>query len=192
MIECIHQNQFPIKGPDAVHLLYYYVGFHIEDNQNTDELYRDILTTFWEQTINEALDRSTNTYDEYSSLEEMENTLHKLLISSKRDIYIIVDGLDQLPDVTQERVICGFNALARKLRYEMSSYRLSVAISSRHCNCTDELRTRRLFLVQVTAEKNRRDIEKYLEENLKSVLLDGNSQLKRRLLDELAQKADGM
>ncbi|KAL5088510.1 hypothetical protein Trisim1_006468 [Trichoderma cf. simile WF8] len=192
VIECIHQNQFPIKGPDAVHLLYYYVGFHIEDNQNTDELYRDILTTFWEQTINEALDRSTNTYDEYSSLEEMENTLHKLLISSKRDIYIIVDGLDQLPDVTQERVICGFNALARKLRYEMSSYRLSVAISSRHCNCTDELRTRRLFLVQVTAEKNRRDIEKYLEENLKSVLLDGNSQLKRRLLDELAQKADGI
>ncbi len=132
MIECIHQNQFPIKGPDAVHLLYYYVGFHIEDNRNADELYRDILATFWEQKINESRDRTTNTYDEYSSLEEMENTLHKLLITSKRDIYIVVDGLDQLPEVTQERVICGFNALARKLRYEMSSYRLSVAISSRH------------------------------------------------------------
>lgn len=192
MIECIHQNQFPIKGPDAVHLLYYYVGFHIEDNRNADELYRDILATFWEQTINESRDRTTNTYDEYSSLEEMENTLHELLISSKRDIYIVFDGLDQLPDVTQERVICGFDALARKLRYEMSSYRLSVAISSRHCNCTYELRPRQLFPVQVTAEKNRRDIEQYLEENLRSALLDGNPELKGRLLDELAQKADGM
>ncbi|KAJ4860638.1 ankyrin repeats (3 copies) domain-containing protein [Trichoderma breve] len=192
VIECIHQNQFSIKGPDAVHLLYYYVGFHIEDNQSTDELYQDILTTFWEQTLNESRDRSTNTYNEYSSLEEMENFLHEMLISSKRDIYMVIDALDQLPDATQERVICGFNALARKLRYEMSSYRLSVAISSRHCNCTDELRTRRLFLVQVTAEKNRRDIEQYLEENLRSALLDGNPQLKGRLLDELTQKADGI
>ncbi|KAM6488331.1 hypothetical protein HDV62DRAFT_347542 [Trichoderma sp. SZMC 28011] len=192
VIECIHQNQFPIKGPDAVHLLYYYVGFHIEDNQNADELYRDILTTFWEQTINESSDRTTNTYNEYSSLEETENFLHEMLISSKRDIYIVIDALDQLPNVTQERVICSFNALARKLRYEMSSYRLSVAISSRHCNCTYELRTRRLFPVHVTAEKNRRDIEQYLEENLRSALLDGNPQLKGRLLDELAQKADGI
>ncbi|KAL6691683.1 hypothetical protein J3F84DRAFT_386166 [Trichoderma pleuroticola] len=74
----------------------------------------------------------------------------------------------------------------------MSSYRFSVAISSRHCNCTNELRTRQLFLVQVMAEKNRRDIEKYLEENLRSALLDGNPQLKRQLLDELAKKADGV
>ncbi|KAK0765781.1 hypothetical protein N5P37_001719 [Trichoderma harzianum] len=140
VIECIRQNQFRIKGPDAVHLLYYYVGFHIEDNQNTDEPYRDILTTFWEQTINKFRDRSTNTYDKYSSLEEIENTLHEMLVSSKRDIYIVIDALDQLPDVLQERVICGFNALARKLR---------------------------------------------------SALLDGKPQLKGRLLDELAQKADG-
>ncbi|KAK4079745.1 hypothetical protein Trihar35433_850 [Trichoderma harzianum] len=191
VIECIRQNQFRIKGPDAVHLLYYYVGFHIEDNQNTDEPYRDILTTFWEQTINKSRDRSTNTYDKYSSLEKIENTLHEMLVSSKRDIYIVIDALDQLPDVLQERVICGLNALARKLRYEMSSYRLSVAISSRHCNYTDELRTRRLFLVQVTGRKNRQDIKEYLEKNLRSALLDGKPQLKGRLLDELAQKADG-
>ncbi|KAL7904673.1 hypothetical protein GGI35DRAFT_484193 [Trichoderma velutinum] len=192
MWEISFNNQFVVKGFDAVHLLYYYVGFHIGDKQDTDELYRDILNTFWEQMIKETNDRSTNTFDEHSNLEQMENALYKLLISSRRDIYIVFDALDRLPDATQERVINGFNVLAQKLRYEMSSYRLSVAISSRDCNYTEKFRTRQLFLVPVTGEKNKCDIEKYLEENLTSTLLDRNPQLKRKLLDELSKKADGM
>ncbi|KAK5992631.1 Ankyrin repeat domain-containing 50-like protein [Cladobotryum mycophilum] len=139
VIESIYQNQFAARGPDAVCLLYFYVGFG--NDQEKDKLYRNMLMTFWEQAY---------------------------------------------------RLIEGLNTLVQKLKDGTSGCRLSVAISSRDYKGIDQLRAHKLVQIEVTVERNKRDIETYLEKNLESAFLQRRPELRKQVFNELNKKADGM
>ncbi|KAF3061582.1 hypothetical protein GL218_03691 [Daldinia childiae] len=191
VIESIY-HQFMEQGPETIHLLYFYVGFG--DDQEKDTLYRKMLMTFWEQATNESNQQSINTFGNHSTIELIENKLHKFLTFSKRNVYLVIDALDQLPLDSQYQILNGLTALAQKLRNETDGSRLSVAISSRDCNGIDQLKTYRVFPIEVTAGRNKRDIEIYLQKCLesKSKLFQKRPDLGEKVFNHLSAKADGM
>lgn len=190
IIEHTYARQFAAKGPNAIHLLYFFVGFG--DEQEKDKLYRTMLLTFWEQSIKNAEGQSIDTFGNHSAPELIEKELYKLLVSSRRDIYILIDALDQLPLNSQYRLIGALNSMVEKFKNDNTCGCLSVAISSRDCNGIDQLHPHKLFSIEVTAERNERDIQTYLEKSLNSRLLDRNPVLKKKAFDKLNDNADGM
>ncbi|KAI1387226.1 uncharacterized protein F4822DRAFT_444003 [Hypoxylon trugodes] len=190
IIESIYENQFVSRNPDSIHLLYFYVGQG--DEKEKDKLYRNMLVTFWQQAIKKAEGRPINIFGGHYPPEFIENELHKLLVSSQRDVYIVIDALDQLPHDSQHRLIEGLNSLVQKFKAEKCNGRLSVAISSRDCDGIEHLQTHNLFPVEITAENNKQDIEKYLKQNLRSDLFERKPALRKQVFEELNKKADGM
>ncbi|KAK7744365.1 hypothetical protein SLS62_010220 [Diatrype stigma] len=151
-----------------------------------------MLLTFWEQLVKKAEGRDINTFGNHSPPELIERELLKLLVSTGRDIYIAIDALDQLPSESQYQLINWLNATAKTFQDE-TSCRLSIALSSRDCSGVDQLYMHKLFSIEVTTERNRRDIELYLEKGLnKSKLLQKSPMLRKKVFDRLNQEADGM
>ncbi|CAD6446905.1 2cddeab7-f117-426f-9689-20ca9a29a157 [Sclerotinia trifoliorum] len=189
VVESIYQDQFPKRGPDAIHLLYFY----IEKDQQGDN-FRSMLMTFWEQANNKPEELSINTFGKDCGVKKIQNELHSLLASSKRDIYIVIDALDQLSPHSQNQLIIWLNAMVQRLDEE-SGGRLSVAISSPDYPDMDQLRAHklfRLFPIEVTPKHNNPDIKKYLEKNLQSKLFEDQPNLGKQVFDRLINGADGM
>ncbi|KAF7586051.1 hypothetical protein BBP40_009633 [Aspergillus hancockii] len=189
-IENIYQDSFTEICPGAFHLLYFYVGFG--DDQGKDKLYWNMLMIFWEQAFDKPNERSIDTFGNHSPPEVIEDALHKLLISSRRDIYIVIDALDQFPSSSRDRLIEGLKAMVQKLKDEESGGRLRVAIGSRDCDDTSQLREHNVFQIEVTTESNKGDIETYLEKNLQSTLFRKKPELRNQVFHELNKQADGM
>lgn len=169
-------------------MLYFYAD--LPGNPGEDKLYRQMLMTFWEQTASKA--PSHNTFGESTPSNIIEEELHKLLVSSGRYLYVIIDGLDQLSEASQYQLLEGLNTLVQKLRDENNRRHLSVAISSRDCSGIDQLREHKPFPIEITSERSRLDMATYLETSLRSRLLDKEPRLRQRVLDELIKLADGM
>ncbi|APA08452.1 hypothetical protein sscle_04g032220 [Sclerotinia sclerotiorum 1980 UF-70] len=191
VVESIYQDQFPKRGPDAIHLLYFYIGH--EKDQKGDK-FRNMLMTFWEQANNKPEELSVNTFGKDCSLQKIESQLHSLLASSKRDIYIVIDALDQLPPDSQNQLISGLNTMVEILK-ERSGGRLSVAISSSDHTGIDQLREHKLFClfpIEVRPEHSKRDIKTYLTQKLQSALFRKHPNLRTQVFDKLIKDADGM
>ncbi|KAI1411457.1 hypothetical protein F5Y13DRAFT_201028 [Hypoxylon sp. FL1857] len=184
IIENIYRTQFPTETPDALHLLYFYVSYGDDDQKGL--LYQNMLTTFWEQAV------ETRSLRNHTRPEFIENELLEVLVSSGRHIYIVIDAIDQLQLVSQYKLVSWLNNVAQKLKYKKSSHHLSVAISSRDCNGIDRLRAHQLFTIEVTAESNENDINKYLQKNLRSMLFQERPELRDQVLEKLNKDADGM
>ncbi|KAI0384065.1 hypothetical protein F5Y04DRAFT_278062 [Hypomontagnella monticulosa] len=155
-----------------------------------DKLYRRMLVTFWQQATNRADDRFMNTSGNLP--ETIEKPLLELLVSSKRDIYIVVDALDQLPTDSQYRLTRWLNTLVDAFKAQVGSGRLNVAISSRDSDDIKQIQTRQVYQIEVTAESNKYDIKRYIERNLESTLLKRQPELAEQVYRKLYEKADGM
>ncbi|KAI1377248.1 hypothetical protein F4677DRAFT_459120 [Hypoxylon crocopeplum] len=191
VIECIRKQRTSrtTKDPEAIHLLYFYIGYG--DDKQKQQFYRTMLMTFWEQTVMKDGARSSDVFS-LSSDEEIQEQVNCLLASAKRDVYIVVDGLDQLPLEGRRKLLNGLNGLVQKHKDAKNEFRLAVAISSRDCTGYDKLREHKLLQIQVQSSDNSRDIRKYLEKKLDSDLFDDRAGLKNRVLSELVEKAKEM
>ena len=149
-----------------------------------------MLVTFWQQATNRADDRFMNTSGNLP--ETIEKPLLELLVSSKRDIYIVVDALDQLPTDSQYRLTRWLNTLVEAFKAQVGSGRLNVAISSRDSDDIKQIQTRQVYQIEVTAESNKYDIKRYIERNLESTLLKRQPELAEQVYRKLYEKADGM
>ncbi|KAI1458354.1 hypothetical protein F4805DRAFT_146462 [Annulohypoxylon moriforme] len=182
VIEWVRSQRYT-EGSEGIHVLYFYLGF---ENGQKGLLYESMLKTFQEQT------KSDTNYQDDSSLGPIENDPFEWLYTSERDIYIIIDALDQLPSVSRYFLLAGLHTLAQKLKGKTKSGRLRVAISSRGCDGVRQLQDHNPFLIEVTAEKNKGSIEMYLEEKLKSELFQKEPELRTKVFDVLNEKANGM
>ncbi|KAL6915593.1 hypothetical protein FSST1_007088 [Fusarium sambucinum] len=174
VIESIHS-----KHRNKVQLLYFYVGN--SHDENNDKMYRGMLRTFWDQTSGEQ----TDIWGDDTPIEYLEQVIQKLLQDSKYSRYIVVDALDQLPTSFQERLLDWLKTMMQK-------FNLSVAISCRNSHQIGELQLNDTFRIEVTTDRNKYDIDKYLEKALDSEFLHRNPKLREELLNELSIKADGM
>ncbi|KAL4915970.1 hypothetical protein BDW62DRAFT_218954 [Aspergillus aurantiobrunneus] len=186
VIESIYQNQSPARDPETIQVLYFYVTWG--DDKKHDELYRNILMTFWDQSTGGG---PLNIF-QGSPLDSMETALHDQLVSSKRDTYIVIDSLDQLPSDLRYRLTGTLHTMVRRFKEGACGCRLSVAISSRDKNWINALQPDPVFRIEVTARKNESDIEIYLGKALRSPLFDKKPELRQRVLEELKSRADGM
>ncbi|KAI1658394.1 hypothetical protein F4813DRAFT_356663 [Daldinia decipiens] len=184
IIESISQNQFATRGPNTIHLLYFYVG--LGDGEGKDTLYQKMLMTFWEQATGEKPSDTSKTG------KDAVNQLHDFLASSQRDIYLVIDALDQLPPYSQQDILKSLGSLVQKLKDGTNSCRLSVAISSRDRQDIHQLGTYKRFQIEVTPEKNKRDIERYLGKCLDRPRFEERQELQARVFDYLSKNADGM
>ncbi|RGP70026.1 ankyrin repeat [Fusarium sporotrichioides] len=177
VIESIHS-----KHAEKVQLLYFYVGN--SHNENNDKMYRQMLLTFWEQAVGRSDEQSTNIWGDDSPIEYLEQGIQKLLKDSTNTRYIVIDALDQLPSRFQDRLLDWLKTLMQKCD-------LSLAISCRNSHQIRELQAK-TYSVEVTTDRNRDDINKYLEKSLHSEFLDHNLELRKNVLNKLSEKADGM
>ncbi|KAI0892353.1 hypothetical protein F4806DRAFT_505546 [Annulohypoxylon nitens] len=168
--------------------------FFVDDDydKEPDRLYQSIIITFWEQAI-KPIHRQTTDISVRSPIHQpTEHELLELLASSREDIYIIVDALDQLPSQPKSRLLRWLYDLSRSIETGTCNVNLRVAISSRDCKDINQERMSTLFPVEVTAEENTYDIEKFLGKNLNSYLLEQETKLRERVFDELRKHADGI
>ncbi|KAI0855733.1 hypothetical protein F4860DRAFT_529974 [Xylaria cubensis] len=190
VIQSIYHDSLEVRGSNDICLLYFYVGFG--DDKDNDNLFRNMLLTFWEQANNNSAELAINTFDDSFPVQSISEALQKLLTSPQRDIYVFIDALDQLPEDSQYQLIGLLNNLIQKLENRASSSRLFTAISSRDCRRINELRPHTLFWIEVTPESNRSDIETYLMKYLQSSLLKRNPRLRDEAFHKLNKNADGM
>lgn len=151
-----------------------------------------MLRTFWEQTIMEDDAQSSYIYGHEASEEKLQDDLISVLAKSQRDVYIVVDALDQLKLNDQDRLLQGLYSLVQKHREANNPFRLAAVISSRDPPSYDLLQAHELLQIHVRPNDNAKDIRKYLEKKLDSRVLRENPKLRRRVLFELMEKADGM
>jgi hypothetical protein len=144
-----------------------------------------MLQTFWDQVVGRSGEQSTNIWGDDSPIEYLEQGIQKLLKSATNTRYLVIDALDQLPPRFQERLLGWLKTITQ-------SCNLSLAISCRNSHQIGELQVKETFTIEVTTDRNRDDINKYLEKSLDSEFLHRNSELRKNIVDKLSIKADGM
>lgn len=175
-------------------VLYYYVGY-VGDKQKKpteEDLYRNLLITFWEQAARNNDDGSTNVSHSSMDSKSIEEYLLKLLSSLSSKIYIMVDGVDHLPQSACQDVFQWLEQLGSTLKNQKEFQGLSIAISSRAKKVENELGAYEGFQIEVTQSQTTDDIRSYLDMNLKSTLLQKDIEFKNSVSVEVATKAKGM
>ncbi|CAG2000223.1 unnamed protein product [Fusarium graminearum] len=175
IIESVHS-----KYTNKVQLLYFYVGN--SHNENSDQMYREMLRTFWDQASEK---RDIDIWADDSPIEPLEDVVQKLLKDSTVARYIVIDALDQLPSRFQERLLGWLKATMQKCN-------LGLAISCRNSHQVRQLQAKETFWIEITTDRNKDDINKYLETSLHSEFLHRNPELRKNIIDKLNAKADGM
>ncbi|KAI0119661.1 hypothetical protein F4814DRAFT_458849 [Daldinia grandis] len=189
VIERIRDEWLTEANPDAIHLLYFYIGYG--DDEQNQQLYKTMLMTFCEQVLDGEDARSSDVYGS-RPCDEIQHKLNRLLATAQRDVFIIIDALDQLPQEDRRKLLRGLNDLIQERKKEKNEFRLAVIISSRDCTGYDKLREHHISQVQIKPSDNADDIQKYLEMKLDSDLFEDRPDLRERVLYELVDKADGM
>lgn len=190
VIEWVLNDQHKTRDPDTIHLLYTYIDRG--DQHNEERLYRSILTTFWEQAVRKFEAGSTNTFGENSPPEVIERALRDLLITSDCEIYMIIDGLDQLSPKFLYQLI----DWVVKVQSGPSGPHLRLAVSSLYRDDVKQLERHGLLsfieIIEVTPASIESDIEIYLEHHLKSSLFERFPLLRQKVRDKLKKETDGM
>ncbi|KAL7969310.1 hypothetical protein HDV63DRAFT_411060 [Trichoderma sp. SZMC 28014] len=171
-------------------LLYFYVRYG--DDQEKEELYRSMWMTFWEQAVGKAEERAIYTFGHDTTPKAIEEELYKVLATSQRNIYMVIDAIDQFNVQSHDLLLQSLSSILIRLGRETDGSHLRVAISSRDCNGIDQLRAHEVFSIEVTAEINQKDIDMYLDKNLMSALFRKKPQLRKQVIEELSKLADGM
>ncbi|KAK5988309.1 Ankyrin repeat domain-containing protein 50 [Cladobotryum mycophilum] len=190
VIESIRDERITGKGPNAIHLLYFYIGYGKDEQEG--KLYKEMLMTFWEQAVRTGEAQSSNVFGSQSSNEVIQKQLSQFLATSLRDVYIVVDALDQLHQNDRRDLLKWLNDLVREHKQQENGLRLAVVISSRDCIGYEKLREYDPLQIQITPSDNTSDIRTYLEKTLDSDLFDEEPRLRERVLSELIKEADGM
>ncbi|KAK8244183.1 ankyrin repeat-containing domain protein [Phyllosticta capitalensis] len=177
------------RNPRTIHLLYYYASY------GRHKQYRTMLMTFWEQSSSpdcsismEAFARSATDDDEIHA------SLHQHLTDVERDVYVVIDALDQLPTEDHYHLLGWLNSLFQQHQKSGSKSCLAVMVTSRNENGCDELPSNHLSRIHVHPNDISEDLREYLDKRLGSALLSKpeNPELKERVKESLISKADGM
>ncbi|KAI8956817.1 hypothetical protein F5Y11DRAFT_364739 [Daldinia sp. FL1419] len=177
------------ESSDPFHLLYFYIGYG-DDEQNR-QLYKTMLMTFCEQFLDGDDATSSDVYESHSC-DEIQHELNRSLATAERNVFIIIDALDQLPQEDRRKFLRGLNNLVQERKKEKNEFRLAIAISSRDCTGYDKLREHHLSQIHIRPSDNASDIQRYLEMKLDSDLFDDQPELREKALYELTNQADGM
>ncbi|KAI1475813.1 hypothetical protein F4774DRAFT_428621 [Daldinia eschscholtzii] len=189
VVERIHDERLAERNPEAIHLLYFYIGYG--DDEQNQQLYKTMLVTFCEQLLDRENARSSDIYGS-RTCDEIQHKLNGLLAGAQRDAFIVIDALDQLPPEDRRKLLRGLNNLVEERKKKKNEFRLAVIISSRDCTGYKTLREHHLLQIHVKPSDNADDIESYLKNKLDSDLFEENPTLRERVLHELSNKADGM
>ncbi|KAK6952350.1 hypothetical protein Daesc_006886 [Daldinia eschscholtzii] len=189
VVERIHDERLAEGNPEAIHLLYFYIGYG--DDEQNQQLYKTMLITFCEQLLDGEKARSSDIYGS-RTCDEIQHKLNGLLARAQRDAFIVIDALDQLPQEDRRKLLRGLNNLVEERKKKKNKFRLAVIISSRDCTGYKTLREHHLLQIHVKPSDNADDIESYLKNKLDSDLFEENPTLRERVLHELSNKADGM
>lgn len=169
---------------ESFHLLYFYVDYE----KKQEKPYHTMIATFLQQAQG-----NSNRYDSDEPLSgKNEEELSTELYRDRKNVYIVIDAVDQLPQGDRFALLDYLNALSHKHLNENNGCRLAVIISSRTRDGCNQLQGKTLFEVQVKHSDNGSDIEQYLEVALRSNLFSETTELKKQVLSSIADKSNGM
>ncbi|KAL5086944.1 hypothetical protein Trisim1_008509 [Trichoderma cf. simile WF8] len=186
MIEYIREKR--IKRPfRSCHLLYYYV-----DKTVTGSSYRNLQQTLWQQADpadGVQVHVFNNQDNEDSSILD---ELVERLAAAQRDVYIIIDGLDQLPRRHSYELLRRLCNLSEKLKGE-NTYgggHLAVAVSSQITPFLDRGKGYdKVFDLRLGPNYISSDIRKYLvNSSSDSTIFMGTTDLRRRSIQAQLDK----
>ncbi|KAK8175879.1 hypothetical protein IWX90DRAFT_124912 [Phyllosticta citrichinensis] len=150
-----------------------------------------MLKVFEEQFMRKnetrSVDQCANSNDEKTQAD-----LNRCLARAERDVFIVVDALDQLDKDDQRHFVNGLDALFREHQKSANKCRLAVAISSRESFNYEKLKPHGLKPIRVKHDNNAKDIHLYLEKYLDSDLFQQDRKLKTEVRDALENQADGI
>ncbi|KAI1382848.1 uncharacterized protein F4822DRAFT_440855 [Hypoxylon trugodes] len=189
VIESIHERRTEKQNPEAIHQLYFYIDYG--DEKKKKKFFRSRLATFWEQIAQQDADQS-NDFISQCSDNEFWNDLNRRLAAAKRDVYIAIDAIDQLPEADNRNILDELTNLARKHKEAQNKFGLAIVITSRGVPDYPALLAYSPAQIEVDPADNVEDIRKYLEKELASRLFDFRPQLRKRVLRELVNRVDGM
>ncbi|KAL7797709.1 hypothetical protein V8C43DRAFT_329065 [Trichoderma afarasin] len=186
MIEYIREKRImrPFK---SCHLLYYYV-----DKTVTGSSYRNLQQTLWQQA-----DPSDGVQMHVFNNQDSEDSsildeLVERLATAQRDVYIIIDGLDQLPRRHRYELLSRLCNLSEKLKGK-NTYgvgHLAVAISSQVTPYLDRGKGYdRVFDLRLGPNYISSDIRKYLvNSSSDSTIFMGTTDLRRHSIQAQLDK----
>ncbi|KAK8185867.1 hypothetical protein BC567DRAFT_154647 [Phyllosticta citribraziliensis] len=150
-----------------------------------------MLKVFEEQLMRKnetrSVDECANSDDEKTQAD-----LNRCLARAERDVFIVVDALDQLDKDDQRHFVNGLDALFREHQKSANKCHLAVAISSRESFNYEKLKPHGLKPIRVKHDDNAKDIHLYLEKYLDSDLFQQDRRLKAKVRDALENQADGI
>ncbi|KAL6834611.1 hypothetical protein V8C40DRAFT_261322 [Trichoderma camerunense] len=186
MIEYIREKKI-MKPFKSCHLLYYYV-----DKTVTGSSYRNLQQTLWQQAVpadGVQMHVFNNQDSEDSSILDQ---LVERLVAAQRDVYIIIDGLDQLPRRHSNELLRRLCNLSEKLKGENthSGGHLAVAISSQNTPSFDRGKGYdKVFDLRLRPNYISSDIRKYLgNSSSDSTIFMGTTDLRRHSIQAQLDK----
>ncbi|UKZ47093.1 hypothetical protein TrVGV298_001307 [Trichoderma virens] len=166
------------------HLLFFYVDYQQKENQP----YYAMLETFIQQAQgNEKGSRPQNQKDDTN-----ENKLFRILNEDQKHVCIVIDAVDQLPEIAQSKLIGKLNTIFQERKNNRRKRHLAIIISSRNRDGCKELQNHNLFEIQVNRDDNSDDIRKYLENELPLNRFKNNPKLRDQVLNDIANKSNGL
>lgn len=90
-----------------IHLLYSYIGYGNE--ATTDTLYIKMLQAFWQQIAVVDNIKNFEIFNNESNGDIIWGQLVESLSKAQRDIYIVIDALDQLTSYHIDKLLRGFH-----------------------------------------------------------------------------------
>ncbi|KAK8244181.1 hypothetical protein HDK90DRAFT_531290 [Phyllosticta capitalensis] len=176
------------RKSDSIDLLYFYTGFR-DDSKENQSSYKRLLMTFWKQAQDSSGKKLNTNWSEI----KIQDELNKVLAAAKRDVYMVIDAIDQLSTSEHFNLRKWLETLVHQHQEEGNQFRLAIIISSRDCFGLDYFREQHEpFNLPVKPEDNFQDIKKYLERNLDSDLFQEEEVLKDQVVLELTKKSNGM
>ncbi|KAK5988891.1 Putative ankyrin repeat-like protein [Cladobotryum mycophilum] len=188
VVESIRETKIASQELDAIHLLYFYVGYGDEKQMN--QIYKNMLMTFWDQTHED--NQNPSDVFQHSSNEDVQKALADFFAKSKRDVYMVIDGLDQLPDEDQFDLLTKLNNIFQEHKQRKSKHKIATIISSRDRIAYEDLREHDAAQIQVGPADNSEDIKTFLTKKFSSRLFNRDLDLKQTVVSELMNKADGV
>ncbi|KAL7931114.1 hypothetical protein V8C35DRAFT_329699, partial [Trichoderma chlorosporum] len=170
------------KIANDFHLLFFYVDYEQKENRP----YHTMMATFIEQ----AQSNQSRLVLQGKSYNADRNTLRNILDKDQKQVYIIIDAVDQLPPEQRLELLRDLNDFFKQ---QNRGHRRSVIISSRSRDGCDALPNYNIFELQVTPDDINGDIENYLENKFEmSDLLTKDSELKSLAVDDIVDKSNGL
>ncbi|UKZ73665.1 hypothetical protein TrVFT333_001315 [Trichoderma virens FT-333] len=157
-------------------------------DQKENQPYSAMMETFIQQAQgNKKGSRPQNQNDETD-----ENKLSRILNEDQKHVYIVVDAVDQLPEIAQSKLMGNLNTIFQERKDNRRKHRLAIIISSRSRDGCIELQNHDLVEIQVKPDDNSDDIRKYLKKELPLNRFKNNPKVRDQVLNDIANKSNGL